>query len=77
MFQLRKSENLLITRDLANTFATMTPSPTERPFSEKRLQFLQGKFDAHLFINLPRWRLPSLGGRGNEVAGGNSRFFLA
>ena len=76
MFQLRKSENVLITRELANTFATMTPSPTERPFSEKRLKFLQAKYDANLFIPC-QWSSAWLGGTQLRMNGQHSSHMLS
>ena len=76
MFQLRKSENVVITRELANTFVAMTPSPTERPFSEKRLKFLRAKYDANLFIPC-QWSSAWLGGTQLRMNGQHSSQMLS
>jgi hypothetical protein len=50
-FQLVKSTTVPMTPELAARFATMTPSPTERPLDEKRVKYLRAKIDAGLAVS--------------------------
>jgi hypothetical protein len=71
MFTLRKSETLPLTRELANVFNTMTPSPTERRFEERRLDFLQQRYDDGLFLPC-QWASVWLGGTQMRMNGHHS-----
>lgn len=50
-FTLVKSTTVPMTPELAGRFATMTPSPTERPLDEKRVKYLRAKIDAGLAVS--------------------------
>lgn len=50
-FQLVRSTTVPMTPELAARFATMTPSPTERPLNEKRVKYLRAKIDAGLAVS--------------------------
>jgi hypothetical protein len=76
MFTLRKSETVPVTRELASTFSTMTPSPTERMFQEKRLQFLQQRYEDGLFLPC-QWASVWLGGVQLRMNGNHSSTLLA
>jgi hypothetical protein len=71
MFTLRKSETRPLTRELATTFATMAPSPTERRFSEARCSFLQERYEAGLFLPC-QWASVWLGGALFRMNGNHS-----
>ena len=76
MFTLRKSETFPITRELASTYATMVPSPTERQFSEKRLKFLHDRYIAQQFIPC-QWASVWLGGTQLRMNGQHSSAMLS
>lgn len=76
MFQLKTSSTQLVTRALASTFATMTPSPTERAFSEKRATYLQDRYDRGMFIPC-QWASVWLGGSQFRMNGQHSSSILA
>ena len=76
MFHLLKSTTQPITRDLATQIATMTPSHTERTFSEKRLRYLQDALDAGCFLPC-QWASAWLGGTQFRMNGQHSSTMLA
>jgi hypothetical protein len=45
-FRLIKSETVPLTKELAARFASMTPSPTERPLDSRRVKYLREKVEA-------------------------------
>jgi hypothetical protein len=71
MFRLRKSDTIPLTRELAMMFNAMTPSPTERRFDEKRLQFLQERYDDGFFLPC-LWASVWLGGTQFRMNGNHS-----
>jgi hypothetical protein len=50
-FRMVNSTTVPMTPELAKQFATMTPSPTERPLDEKRVKHLRAKIDAGLAVS--------------------------
>jgi len=50
-FTLVKSSTEPMTPELAHRFATMTPSPTERPLNPSRVRYLRAKLDNHLAVS--------------------------
>ena len=75
MYKLVKSDTYPLTRDLAADFATMVPSPTERPFSTKRVGELQDKYDRGLFLPC-QWACVWLGGSKLRMNGQHSSTML-
>ena len=75
MFTLRSSTTQPVTRELVTMVATMTPSPTERPFSEKRLTFLQERYANQLFVPC-HWAYVWLGGSKLRMNGQHSSTML-
>jgi hypothetical protein len=50
-FRLVRSTTQSLTADLAEKFATMTPSPTERPLNPSRVRYLRAKIEAGLAVS--------------------------
>jgi hypothetical protein len=75
MFHLRSAVTQPLTRELVETFATMTPSPTERPFSEKRLRYLQDAYTEQRFVSC-QWSSVWLGGSQLRMNGQHSSTML-
>jgi hypothetical protein len=60
MFELINSETKPLTRELAERFKAMSPSPTERAFDPTRARMLREKAEAGQFINC-NWAIAKLG----------------
>jgi hypothetical protein len=60
MFELINSETKPLTRELAERFKAMSPSPTERAFDPSRAKMLREKAEAGQFINC-NWAIAKLG----------------
>jgi hypothetical protein len=75
MFTLRKSDTHPVTRELASEFVSMAPSPTERPFDETRLKFLQERYDLGFWLPC-QWASVWLGGSQFRMNGNHSSTLL-
>ena len=75
MFYLLKSTTQPITRDLATQMAMMTPSHTERLFSEKRCKYLEDALAAGFFVPC-LWASAWLGGTQFRMNGHHSSTML-
>jgi len=75
MFTLKSSTTRTVTRELAQEWESMTPSPTERPFSERRFEELQHRYEDKLFIPC-QWAFVWLGGSKLRMNGQHSSKLL-
>lgn len=75
MFTLRKSETYPLTRELAQKFATMQPSVTEREFSNTRYEFLLERYNQGLFVPC-QWASVVMGGDELRMNGNHSSNML-
>jgi len=75
MFIRRKSDTVPLTRALAQHFALMRPSVTEREFNDKRFKFLEERYHAGLFLPC-QWASVWLGGEQYRMNGNHSSNLL-
>ena len=75
MFRLEKSETKPLTRDLAEKFHTLTPSPTERSFDETRAKILREKAAAGQLIAF-NWATAKFGDKEFRMNGQHSSAVL-
>lgn len=74
-FRLLKSEVKPLTRDLAEAFRTMEPSPTERDLNPSRLKHLREKADAGQLVSF-HWARAKMGNKLLRVNGQHSSNML-
>jgi hypothetical protein len=74
-FKLLSSTVEPLTPDLAKSFAEMKPSPVERDFDERRVDYLRGKVEEGLFLP-PHWTSVDYGGDTLRINGQHSSKML-
>ena len=74
-FKLLKSEVQPLTRELAETFKNLEPSPTERELDPKRIKHLKEKAEAGLLVTF-QWSRASMGGKQLRMNGQHSSNML-
>lgn len=74
-FHLLKSESVPLTFELAREFKDMTPSPAERPLSDRRMKYLQERAENNLLVNF-NWITAELDGKTYRCNGNHSSNML-
>lgn len=75
IFELKKSETLPLTRELAEEMRVMTPSPTERALDKKRVEYLKGRAEEGLLVPF-QWSKARVNGEWMRMNGQHSSEML-